>query len=847
MKIKITAILIAVLFAQFLCSQVLYSQVNTQWISRYNGTSSSNDAPVAMATDTEGSIYCAGYTFNTATGHDYLIIKYNSSGEEVWKKTFTGKGNKDDRLNAITIDNNNNLIVTGVSANEEDLFDIVTIKYNSKGEEIFRTTYNGPDNGNDGVVAVVTDKEDNIYITGYTSSGGEEVVDIITIKYDGSSGQPIWNARYNNPNNNVDYSTGIAIDDNNNIYICGYNKNLNSGLDFITLKYTVNGALLWSKQFNSRSAADDKASAIGIDKITGNVYITGTSGSSSNSDYMTLMYSPSGDLVWNAKYNGPGDRVDQPSSLFIDKSGSAYVTGKSDGSGTGSDYATIKYSAEGVELWSARFNDQGNSNDEAVSIEVDENGGVYVTGNSWNGSNNDYSTIKYNSLGSELWVARYNGPANQVDKGISVKSDSKGGIFVLGFSVGAETLYDFSLIKYSQGVPDVTPQLVAPAFGSSGIVQSPSIEWASIKNADFCKLQIANDKNFSSIVVDTNVSIAAGVCKIGANMLSDNTQYFWRVCAHNIAGPGQWSPTWTFSVLNAPDSPQLVSPQNGAAGQSVTPTLLWQKSPTAETYRLQISKNVGFTEIIHDANTLNTNEYTLPNGLLNNNTQYFWRVNASNAGGTVPWSNTWSLGTGFVNPPMQPQLISLPNEALGQSLTPALDWNDQPSVTNYRIQIASDLNFTKIAVDEGNLNSSNYIVPPGVLSNNSVYYWKVSATNMGGTGSWSLIWTFTTMSSGLQRVGNDIPKEYVIYNNSPEPFDATTSIRFDVPNELDNTQIKILVFDENGKEISKILDEKIKAGSWKIEWDGSNFPRGYYLYQIRAKSSVQSKKMFLVK
>lgn len=101
---------------------------------------------------------------------------------------------------------------------------------------------------------------------------------------------------------------------------------------------------------------------------------------------------------------------------------------------------------------------------------------------------------------------------------------------------------------------------------------------------------------------------------------------------------------WTFSVLNAPDSPQSLSPNNGAAGQSVTPTLIWQNAPTAESYRLQISKDLSFTEVIHDQNGLTKNEYTLPNGLLNNNTQYFWRVNASNAGGTSSMAaNTWNL------------------------------------------------------------------------------------------------------------------------------------------------------------------------------------------------------------
>jgi hypothetical protein len=300
-------------------------------------------------------------------------------------------------------------------------------------------------------------------------------------------------------------------------------------------------------------------------------------------------------------------------------------------------------------------------------------------------------------------------------------------------------------------------------------------------------------------------------------------------------------------VLNAPDSPEPTSPQNGAAGQSTTPTLQWQKSPTAETYRIQIAKDYRFTEIIQDAANLTSNEYTLPSGLMNNNTVYFWRVNATNVGGTVPWSNVWSLGTGYVNPPAAPTLLSLPDKAMGQSLTPVLDWNDIPSVSYYRIQIASDLNFTAVVVDEGNLSVSQYTVPAGKLNNNTTYYWKVSATNLGGTSSWSYIWTFNTMVSGLLRLGSDVPKELKLYGNSPEPFSSTTQIKFDLPANYSNTRVIINVYDLSGKEVTKILDEKVKAGTYYVNWDGSNYPRGYYLYQLHAQGFVETKKMLLVK
>lgn len=834
MKAKLFTVLVVVLL-----SQVIYSQVNTQWITRFNSASNGNESPTCMINDREGNMYVAGFSINPSSDHDYIILKYNSSGEEVWEKLYNGSGNKADQVNAIAVDASGNVYVTGSATNENDMLDIVTIKYDQKGEQQWVAKFNGPESGNDGGIGIVTDNENNVYVTGYCA-GNEETVDIYTIKYNSSDGSKVWTAIFNNPLKDVDYPTAIAIDDNNNIYVTGYSHYTSAGNDYITIKYTMNGAQIWAKPYGGKG--EDKASAIALD-AAGNIYVSGFS----NSDYATVKYNPSGELEWDAKYNGPANGFDQATAICVDGTGNVYVTGKSTGNGTGFDYATVKYNPFGVELWNARFNDQGNSSDIAAAICTDNMGSVYVTGNSWNGLNDDYTTIKYNPLGNELWIAKYNGPGNQVDKGVAMFVDDKGNVLVTGSSIGTATQYDIATIKYSQGGPEAIPTLVSPAFGSSGIGQSPQLEWTTIKNADFCRLQISLDKNYNTVVVDTMVSVVTGICKIRDGILENNTQYFWRTGAVNIAGSGQWSPTWTFSVLNAPDSPQLLSPHNGAAGQSVTPTLIWQDGPTAESYRIQISKDISFSSIIHDHNELNTNEYTIPNGLLNNNAQYFWRVNASNAGGTVPWSNTWSLGTGFVNPPQQPILISLPTGAIGQSLTPTLDWNEQTSVTSYRIQIASDLNFTNIIVDEGNLISSNYTVPTGKLSGNTMYYWKTSANNLGGTSNWSMIWTFTTMGSGLTRIGKDVPKDIMLYNNDPDPFSTTTSIRFDIPANLDNNQVSISVFDEMGKEVSKIFDEKVRAGSWKVQFDGSNYPRGYYLYQIRAKGLVQTKKMFLVK
>ena len=103
-------------------------------------------------------------------------------------------------------------------------------------------------------------------------------------------------------------------------------------------------------------------------------------------------------MQWVSRYNGPGNNFDYAYSIAVDGSGNAYVTGRSMGNGTGSDYATIRYnSSDGFQQWVQRYSEI--DYDWASSIAVDGSGNVFVTGrSSGNGSSEDFATIKYSQV-----------------------------------------------------------------------------------------------------------------------------------------------------------------------------------------------------------------------------------------------------------------------------------------------------------------------------------------------------------------------------------------------------------------------------------------------------------------
>ena len=151
-----------------------------------------------------------------------------------------------------------------------------------------------------------------------------------------------------------------------------------------------------------------------------------------------------------------GTRVSTPGVVSSAALTASYVTGASrSGSLAGTeDYATIKYNSTGVQLWVQRYNGPGNNSDYATALSVNDSGNVYVTGYSPGGSGtgNDYATLKYNSSGVEEWVQRYHGPGNSSDYARSIAVDASGNVYVTGESFGSGSNYDYATIKYSQMV-----------------------------------------------------------------------------------------------------------------------------------------------------------------------------------------------------------------------------------------------------------------------------------------------------------------------------------------------------------------------------------------------------------
>jgi uncharacterized delta-60 repeat protein len=370
---------------------------------------------------------------------------------------YNGAENSGDWANAIALDTSGNVYVTGTSSTGTEQ-DYATVKYAPDGTQLWVARYNGPGNSTDAARAIALDTSGNVYVTG-ESDGGGTGEDYATIKY-APDGTQLWVARYNGPENSADRAYAIAVDTSGNVYVTGPSWGGHpyyggTSYDYATVKYDTDGNEKWVRRYNGPANYGDEARAIAIDS-SDNVYVTGTSSTVTEQDYATVKYAPDGTELWVARYDGQENSNDGAHAIAVDSWGNVYVTGQSDGSGTGSDYATIKYAPDGTQLWVARYDGPGNARDRAFAIAVDSSSNVYVTGMSYgSGTDQDYATVKYKQTytdGSvevtEEWVARYNGPGNSWDYATELALDSSGNVYVAGGSVGSGVVNDYATVKY---------------------------------------------------------------------------------------------------------------------------------------------------------------------------------------------------------------------------------------------------------------------------------------------------------------------------------------------------------------------------------------------------------------
>ncbi len=382
------------------------------------------------------------------------------------------------------------------------------------------------------------------------------------------------------------------------------------------------------------------------------------------------------------------------------------------------------------------------------------------------------------------------------------------------------------------------PNLINPVYDSFYVSCTPQMRWQNILfNAPLYSLQISLDSNFNSTVLNINSIDTAGY-NIPTNILFPDNLYYWRVNSRNPVYESPWSPVWKFRT-NKPTAPLLISPPNNDTTVTALQLMDWTDVISASGYKLQISKDSLFTQIKVDSLLSPISQIPVPASKLYGNIYYFWRVCGLNING----AGNWSVFRKFKSPDY-PLLFVPQNNDSGIVYNALFDWTDRPGAVSYRLQISADSLFTQLNCNY-NIYGSQYYLNI-FLQQNTFYFWRVNAGYSGNISSfWSEVRKFKSSSiySGINKL-EEIPTEYRLYSNFPNPFNPSTNIKFDIPK---SSFVRISVFDVMGKEVTTLVNEQLQPGTYETDWNASAFSSGVYFYRLNAGNFSETKRMLLIK
>lgn len=445
------------------------------WESIHNHSSNALDIPTTMHVDSSGNIAVAGITYANNT-INFLTLFYDTNGTLLWSDMDNNSPtNTWNEPTAITTDASGNLYVTGYGAVEGGQGDYwsgyKTLKYDSTGDQLWDKTFLferllDETDPNSGMIdtdsmpqSIAVDSAGNCYITGTFDRFGNSRIG--TIKYD-APGNEEWVETYRGGATNTNMTNGhdIIHVDNNTIYVGGRHRSgwIDEGI--VLISYDENGNQNWTEEsLNSIQIATSKLilDNNGLPVIAGLGYDV----DSYDSRVRVFRYSDQGVILDETSYFKPQSDTEGVMGMVhlgLDLSDNVFLVMDNFYTATGEVFETVKMhmnSGHNNTDWEVTYDNLFSSATQMLFSTRDNNDNTYVTGRYGQIINNEYVgtfvLTKYNAQGSIDWEKEYNSQNGNDANGIVAKVNSQGEIIVFLLPSTFESSALLKIKKYTAG------------------------------------------------------------------------------------------------------------------------------------------------------------------------------------------------------------------------------------------------------------------------------------------------------------------------------------------------------------------------------------------------------------
>jgi len=434
-----------------------WADLTQAWVQRYNNTQA-NDADYgeAIAVDSTGAVYMAGFTFyEVDSGYfvpRFLTIRYEPDGTQAWVRDYSTNNFWAAAAWLVAVDPSNDdaVVAGGVNGHE----DWGVVKYSTAGVEQWAVTYEADSYYLTEPADVFVDDAGNIYLTGDIGSFGGADPQAPVLMYSGA-GQLLVSERYVGPAGDGAAGRAIGVDAAGNIYIAGSAPVPGLASELFLAKFSPTGALVWERTFGTGSqVSHDGARDLIVDE-SGDVIVMGYLGfnTSAGVDVVVRKYDSDGGMIWSTTYGAGGGLDEVVYSMERDATGNIFAAGYAEVTNGQSDVLVIMFDEQGRLEWASTHGGLGNDFDYAADIAVGPAGGVLIAGSirPFGGVPYAFAAEVNPEDGAILDIKEYGGPTDGDTGAAAIALGPQDEVYITGSTPDFSTDIDAFTIRYDRG------------------------------------------------------------------------------------------------------------------------------------------------------------------------------------------------------------------------------------------------------------------------------------------------------------------------------------------------------------------------------------------------------------